>query len=97
MARQRPQDKPKAHRPSPVKPHNSRKAEAATTAAPFPYCSWGAVDQIARIKAGKETWDSSALPIALVTKDNADKFTGAFFSPPDFDYKAMFAKLWGKS
>jgi ABC-type sugar transport system substrate-binding protein len=70
---------------------------AATTAAPFPYCSWGAVDQIARMKAGKQTWDSSALPIALVTKDNADQFTGAFFSPPDFDFKAMFMKQWGKA
>jgi ribose transport system substrate-binding protein len=69
---------------------------AATTAAPFPYASWGAVDMVARIKAGKQPWDASALPVALVTKDNASQFTGAFFSPPDFDYKTMFLKLWGK-
>ncbi len=70
---------------------------AATTAAPFPYCSWGAMDQVARQKAGKTAWPSSKLPVALVTKDNADEFTGAFFSPPDFDYKSIFLKLWGKS
>jgi ribose transport system substrate-binding protein len=70
---------------------------AATTAAPFPYCSWGAMDQVARMKAGKATWPSTRLPVALVTKANADQITGAFFSPPDFDFKSMFKKLWGKA
>jgi ribose transport system substrate-binding protein len=69
---------------------------AATTAAPFPYASWGAVDQVARKKAGVENWDSKALPSALVTAENADSFTGAFFSPPDFDYEAMFKEQWGQ-
>jgi ribose transport system substrate-binding protein len=70
---------------------------AATTAAPFPYASWGAVDQVARIKAGKQPWVSTRLPVSLVTQANANQFTGAFFSPKDFDYKSMFLKLWGKS
>jgi ABC-type sugar transport system substrate-binding protein len=70
---------------------------AATTAAPFPYASWGAMDEVARIKAGKEAWDASALPSALVTAENASEITGGFFSPADFDFKAMFTKLWGKS
>jgi ABC-type sugar transport system substrate-binding protein len=76
---------------------NGTGGAAATTAAPFPYASWGAVDQVARAKAGKQTWESDRLPVALVTKSNANQFTEAFFSPADFDYKAMFAKLWGKS
>jgi ABC-type sugar transport system substrate-binding protein len=69
---------------------------AATTAAPFPYCSWGAMDQVARIKAGKKPWASTKLPVALVTKANTGEFTGAFFSPKDFDYQSVFKKLWGK-
>ncbi|MCU1676288.1 MAG: hypothetical protein JWM93_1046 [Frankiales bacterium] len=69
---------------------------AATTAAPFPYASWGAMDQVARIKAGKQAWVSDKLPVALVTKDNASDVAGGFFAPADFDYKAMFSKLWGK-
>lgn len=70
---------------------------AATTASPFPYASWGAMDEVARLKAGKPAWDASTLPSALVTKDNASEFKEGFFSPPDFDFRAMFEKLWGKS
>jgi hypothetical protein len=70
---------------------------AATTAAPFPYCSWGAMDEVARIKAGKTPWVANRLPVALVTKANTSEFTGAFFSPADFDFKSMFKKLWGKA
>jgi len=65
-----------------------------TTAAPFPYASWGAMDQVARIKAGKTPWKSGDLPVALVTKTNAGEFTEAFFSPSDFDYEALFKRLW---
>ena len=70
---------------------------AATTAAPFPYASWGAMDQVARMKAGLEPWESNRLPVALVTEDNASEFadTDGFFDPPDFDYKAMFTEQWG--
>lgn len=68
---------------------------AATTAAPFPYASWGAMDQVARIKAGAEPWESNLLPSVLVTKENADEFTPDGFLEPDFDYKAKFQELWG--
>ncbi len=70
---------------------------AATTASPFPYASWGAMDQVARIKAGGEAWTSNLLPSALVTKENADDFGKLGFLTPDFDFKAMFTKLWGKA
>jgi ribose transport system substrate-binding protein len=70
---------------------------AVTTAAPFPYAAWGALDQVARVKAGKESWESTGLPVALVTEANAAEFDDAFFSPDDFDYQALFKRLWGKS
>lgn len=68
-----------------------------TTAAPFPYASWGAMDQVARVKAGKQPWKSTELPVALVTAQNAAEFDEGFFSPDDFDYEALFKRLWGKS
>ena len=68
---------------------------AATTAVPFPYSSWGAMDQVARIKAGKEPWESNLLPSVLVTADNADEFGKFGFLTPDFDFKAMFEEQWG--
>lgn len=70
----------------------------ATTAAPFEYAAWGAVDQAARQVAGAETWDATALPVLLVTEENADipELKAGFFDPP-FDYKAEFKELWGKS
>jgi ribose transport system substrate-binding protein len=70
---------------------------AATTAVPFPYCSWGAMDQVARIKAGKAPWESNRLPSVLVTKENADGFGKFGFLTPDFDYQAKFKQLWGKA
>ena len=70
---------------------------AATTAVPFPYSSWGAMDQVARIKAGKEPWESNRLPSALVTADNADQFGEFGFFTPDFDFEAKFKELWGQS
>jgi ABC-type sugar transport system substrate-binding protein len=71
---------------------------AATAAVPFPYCSWGAMDQVARVKAGKEPWESNRLPAVLVTAENADQFGKfGFLDPPDFDYKATLQELWGKS
>ncbi len=70
----------------------------ATTAAPFEYAAWGAVDQAARQVAGAETWDGTALPVLLVTEENADipELKAGFFDPP-FDYKAEFQELWGQS
>jgi ABC-type sugar transport system substrate-binding protein len=70
---------------------------AATTAVPFPYGAWGAMDQVARAKAGKEPWESNRMPSVLVTKENADSFGEFGFLEPDFDYKAKFQELWGQS
>ena len=70
---------------------------AATTAVPFPYDAWGAMDQVARAKAGKEPWESDRMPSVLVTKENADSFGEFGFLEPDFDYKAKFQELWGQS
>lgn len=70
----------------------------ATSSGPYLYAAWSAVDQIARRKAGKEAWDSSQLPVALVTKDNVAEFQGAkknYFEPPDDRFRGMFKKLWG--
>lgn len=71
---------------------------AATTAAPFEYAAWGAVDQAARAVAGAEQWDGTKLPVMLVTADNADDpaLEAGFFNPP-FDFKAEFQELWGQS
>ncbi len=70
---------------------------AATTAAPFEYAAWGAVDQAARAVAGSDQWDGTSLPVMLVTAENADNeaLEAGFFNPP-FDFKADFRKLWGK-
>jgi ribose transport system substrate-binding protein len=71
---------------------------AATTAVPFPYGSWAAMDQVARIKAGLEPWaDSNKLPSMLVTADNADDFGEFGFLTPEFDFKAQFQELWGSN
>lgn len=70
---------------------------AATTAAPFPYSSWGAMDQVARMKAGQQPWSSDRLPSALVTAANADQFGKFGFLTPTFDFKQKFMQLWGKA
>lgn len=69
---------------------------AATIAAPFEYCSWAAMDQVARALAGKATWDATKLPVAVVDKSNASQFTQGYLKPP-FDVPSMFKTLWGKS
>ena len=75
---------------------NGTGGAAATTTSPFPYCSWGAMDEVARVHAGKQPWTANRLPSVLVTKDNADQFSSGFLNP-DFDFRAMFKKLWGKA
>lgn len=69
---------------------------AATTAEPFYYAAWGTIDQVARDKAGKPKWASEHLPYILVDKNNVQQFVNGpgFFEPKDFDYRAMFKKLW---
>lgn len=67
---------------------------AATIAAPFEYASWAAMDNVARVVAGEEPWDASELPVAVVTKDNADEFGDGYLKPP-FDVADTFSELWG--
>jgi ABC-type sugar transport system substrate-binding protein len=71
-------------------------AAAATIAAPFEYCAWAAMDEVARVVAGKATWDASKLPVAVVDKSNAAQFTQGYLKPP-FDVPTTFKTLWGKS
>jgi ribose transport system substrate-binding protein len=67
----------------------------ATIGSPVDYATWAAVDEVGRQVAGKPTWDATALPTVLVTKDNAAKYTGAQFQPSG-DWRSTFTKLWGK-
>lgn len=71
-------------------------AKASLTIA-TPYYAWAAVDQAARVLAGQPTWDSSAMPIGLITKDNFSTYeAGLPYVYPKFDYETEFPKLWGK-
>ncbi|MEN2738656.1 substrate-binding domain-containing protein [Microbacterium sp. X-17] len=67
----------------------------ASTAGPFSYEAWAAMDEVARAKAGVPTWDATTLPFVLVTKDNIAKYSTDFVTP-EFDFKAMFKEQWGK-
>jgi ABC-type sugar transport system substrate-binding protein len=69
---------------------------AATIAAPFEYCAWAAMDNVARVVAGEDTWDMSKLPVAVVDKDNASEFSDGYLKPP-FSVPDMFTELWGTS
>ncbi len=69
----------------------------ATTAAPIPYESWAAVDEMARHFAGKPLWDASNLPVELITHANAAKYDKAApDAEPAGNFRAMFEKDWGK-
>ena len=62
-----------------------------------PYFGWSAVDELARMLAGKPTWEASLMPVQLVDKDNFSKFpTDDLNAQVGFDFRAEFAKLWGK-
>lgn len=62
-----------------------------------PYFAWAGVDQAARVLAGQETWESSAMPIGLITFDNFDSYeAGQPYVYPSFDYETEFPELWGK-
>lgn len=66
----------------------------ATISAPFEYLPWAALDQVARASAGLDTWDTSSLPLRLVTADNAAEFPHGWYVPSDFDAKAEFGAVW---
>jgi len=65
-----------------------------TVAAPFQYAAWAAIDQVGRQLAGLEAWDSTTLPLRLVTANNASAFTNGYFEP-DFEVSEYFGDLWG--
>lgn len=65
-----------------------------TVAEAYRYMGWAAADNVMRTKAGAETWDSSELPVELVTQKNAKHFAeGGEFEPPG-GVPATFEKLW---
>ncbi|UGS35988.1 sugar ABC transporter substrate-binding protein [Capillimicrobium parvum] len=66
----------------------------ATISAPFPYLGWAALDVVARASAGHDVWDTTQMPVRLVTADNAADFPHGWFVPRDVDPKATFGKLW---
>jgi ABC-type sugar transport system substrate-binding protein len=62
-----------------------------------PYFGWAAVDEAARVLAGKPTWKADSMPVGLITKDNFSRFPkGAPYEKPDFDFTQFFSKMWGK-
>ncbi|PYE12468.1 monosaccharide ABC transporter substrate-binding protein (CUT2 family) [Williamsia limnetica] len=66
----------------------------ATVGEPYEFATWGALDQIARSKAGLPLWESSDLPSVLITADNAEQYTP--YLAPAGDWQAQFTTLWGK-
>jgi ribose transport system substrate-binding protein len=60
------------------------------------YYAWAAVDQAARLLAGKPTWNSTNVPVALITKANYPKYAGKLYNLPPFNFQQVFTKLWGK-
>lgn len=65
-----------------------------TVALPFYWGDWAGVDLTLRAAAGAELWESSNLPMQLVTLDNVKDFTE--FTPAG-DWQAEFKAAWGLS
>jgi ribose transport system substrate-binding protein len=67
---------------------------AVTVAESYSYASWAAVDNVIRKVRGAPTWDASALPVALVTPENAAKYAhGGQLEPPG-GIAGVFVPLW---
>ena len=70
----------------------------ATVWNPFNYAAWAGVDQVLRVHAGLKTWEGYGLPVAFIddakTAEAALTAAPDYYSPPAFDYEAMFKKLW---
>lgn len=69
----------------------------ATVYTPYNYVGWVGVDEVIRQAAGLEPWPAEEMPYALITKANVDQplsVAPRYYSPPDFNYEAMFKKLW---
>ncbi|HEU0165989.1 MAG TPA: substrate-binding domain-containing protein, partial [Thermomicrobiales bacterium] len=65
----------------------------ATIAVPLEWVGWAGVDQANRAFT-KLDFANENIPLRLVTKENASKYTKAGFTG-DFDYQSAFKKLWG--
>lgn len=68
----------------------------ATIASPVSYATWGSVDQVGRVAAGKKPWDGTKLPVVTVTKDNAARYPKGDYQPKGDWRTNVFLKMWGK-
>ncbi|MBS1889164.1 MAG: substrate-binding domain-containing protein [Actinobacteria bacterium] len=70
----------------------------ATVWNPFNYAAWAGVDEVVRVAAGLKPWEAFGLPVGYIdSKEGAEKALKAapnYYSPPAFNYEAMFKKLW---
>jgi ABC-type sugar transport system substrate-binding protein len=69
----------------------------ATVSIPLQYMGFAAVDEAARLLAGKPTWDANSLAVSLVTRTNYQQYSAsAPWVSPGFNVPSYFSKLWGK-
>lgn len=64
---------------------------------PIGYISWSGVDNALRQVAGLKPWNTTEMPSALVDQEMAPTLLKAqpnSYSPPAFDYEALYKKLW---
>lgn len=69
----------------------------ADTFSAYRYAGWAGVDEVIRQAAGLKPWNAEKLPYAYITKENVNEATAdlpQWYTPPSFDYEAMFKKLW---
>lgn len=68
----------------------------AVMASPRTYMGWLAVDQVARLVAGKSTEKVVTVPERLIDQDNVGEIVGDQGWQLEFDFRAKFLELWGK-
>jgi ABC-type sugar transport system substrate-binding protein len=69
----------------------------ADTFSAYRYAGWAGVDEVIRQAVGLKPWNAEKLPYAYITKENVNEATAdlpQWYTPPSFDYEAMFKKLW---
>ncbi len=68
-----------------------------TVSIPLPYMGWAAIDEAARLLNKQSTWNANNLGVALITRQNVNKFNATNpYVAPNFNFKSYFLKLWGK-
>jgi len=79
----------------------SPEIAVGTIVEPFPYEAWSAMDNLARMKLGMKTWDTSDMPPFIVaTKAVAEEAAEAapdHYIPPGFEFEKMFEEIWSGS